>query len=317
MKIVIFGIGGVGGYFGGKLAKAGFDVTFIARGTHLEAIKKNGLTVKSIAGDFKAIPTLATANINNIENPDLIILGVKSWQVTATAKLIKPILAPQTMVLPLQNGANNVEELLKVLPKKNVIGGLSRIISFVESPGVINHFAFKPQLDYGELDNIKTERIQNLKAVFDSAGFENHISNDIQASIWAKFLFITTISGIGALTRSPIGVMRTDPYIKGLMQQTADEILSIAKAKNIAIDQSAITTAFTAIENQNPESTASMQRDLMEGKPSELENFNGYIVNEGKRLNIPTPLNEFIYRCLLPQENKARLGVKITNSTQK
>ena len=139
MKILIFGIGGVGGYFGGKLAQAGYDVTMIARGKHLEAIKEKGLEVESINGNFKVKTDLATDNLAEVSTPDLVILGVKSWQIPEVASQLKPIISTETMVLPLQNGANNVEKLQEILPKKNILAGLCHIVSFVEKPGKIKH----------------------------------------------------------------------------------------------------------------------------------------------------------------------------------
>lgn len=306
MNIVVYGIGGVGGFFGGKLAKAGHNVTFIVRGKHLEAIRKNGLTVKSIDGDFHATPTLATDDISGLPKADLVFLAVKSWQVTEAAMAIKPIIGKNTAVVPLQNGADNADKLLAVLDKENVLGGLCRIISKMESPGVINHFAFDPQVVVGELNNKPSKRTKAIKDLFDKAGVACLIAPDIQAAIWAKFLFIATISGLGGLTRAEMGVMREDTFLRGLMVKTANEILAVARAKNINIDQETIDKAFKSIDGQAHHATASMQRDIMEGKPSELENFNGYIVKEGQRLGVPTPINEFIYRSLLPMEKKAR-----------
>ena len=305
MKIIVIGAGGVGGYFGGKIAKAGYDVTFIARGKHLEAITTNGLQVKSIDGDFTVFPKV-TDDISSVKNPDLIILGVKSWQVVDIAKQIKPIINSNTMVLPLQNGADNADKLLSILPTKNVIAGLSRIVSKIEAPGVINHFAFVPQINFGEYDNSKTARIQSVKAVFDKAEFKNRISEDIHLDIWRKFLFITTISGIGALTRVVFGMMREDKAIRKMILDTASEIKQVANAKSIALTKKDIETAIKAIDTTDYYTTASMQRDILEGRPSELENFNGYIVQQGERLNIKTPVNSFIYNALLPQEKLAR-----------
>lgn len=306
MKIVVVGAGGVGGYFGGKLAQAGFDVTFIARGKHLEIISKNGLEVMSINGDFKVYPKVTNDILSIPKNPDLILLAVKSWQVVEVANQIKPIVGRDTMVLPLQNGADNADKLLTVLPKENVLAGLCRIVSKVESPGVINHFDFDPEIIFGELNNEKTERIKNLKTVFDKAGFRNKISEDIFLDIWIKLLLIITYSGIGALTRMPIGAIRTEPFLKQMMIQTSQEVLEIAQAKNIFLTQIHADMIIKAIENLDYYSTASMQRDVMEGKPSELNNFNGYIVKQGLELGIKTPVNDFIYYSLLPQENKAR-----------
>ena len=309
MNIVVYGIGGVGGFFGGKLAKAGNKITFIARGAHLEAIKKKGLTVKSIDGDFVARPTQVVDSVEGLEEVDLILLAVKSWQLAEVAQQILPIVSKKTLIIPLQNGADNVEKLVRILPQENIVGGLCRIISKVESPGVINHFAFHPQIIIGELNSQLSSRLIAVKKIFAEAGVDCQVSEDINAAIWTKFLFIATISGIGGLTRAVIGVMRDDAFIRNMMQQTAEEILAVAKAKQINIDHTTIEKAFLAIDKQAYNSTASMQRDIMEGKPSELEEFNGYIVKEGMRLGIETPINQFIYACLLPMEKKARKAI--------
>jgi 2-dehydropantoate 2-reductase len=305
MNIVVFGAGGVGGYFGAKLAQAGYDVTFVARGKHLQAIKNTGLKVKSINGDFVVHPKV-TDNVLTIKAPDLVILGVKSWQVLEVAKQLKPIISKDTMVLPLQNGADNADKLRAVLPDKNVLAGLCKIVSRVEAPGIIDHFAFDPEIVFGEYDNKKTERVQNVAFIFDKAGIKNKISNHIHLDIWKKFLFIATISGIGALTRVEFGAMRVDEDIRQIIYQTANEIVAVANAKGIALTNDDIEMVLKMIDALNPKTTASMQRDIMEGRPSELDNFNGYIVRQGKALHITTPANSFTYHCLLPQEKKAR-----------
>ena len=305
MNIVVFGAGGVGGYFGGKLAQAGNDVTFIARGKHLQAIKSNGLLIKSIQGDFKIHPKV-TDDVTNIKNPDLVILGVKSWQVEDVAVQLKPIIREHTMVLPLQNGADNADRLRAILPRKNVLAGLCKIVSRVESPGIIDHFAFDPEIVFGEYDNEKSKRVQNLSMLFDNAGIKNKVSEDIHLDIWKKFLFIATVSGIGALTRVEFGAMRDDEHIRQIMYQTANEIVAVANAKGIALTNDDIEMILKIVDNLNAKTTASMQRDIMDGRPSELDNFNGYIVRQGKELHITTPANSFTYHCLWPQEKKAR-----------
>jgi len=306
MKILIVGAGGVGGYFGGKLAQTGLDVSFLVRGKHFEAIKQNGLQVKSIEGDFKVYPKVINDIRNLKESPDLVILGVKSWQVVAVAKQIKPIVGKNTTVIPLQNGADNYDKLVSILPKNNVMAGLCRIVSKVEKPGLINHFAYKPEVIFGEVNNNKSPRVLEIKKVFDKAGFKNVISEDILLDIWRKFLFISTYSGIGALTRQPLGAIIKLPFIAQFMIDTAEEIKKIANKKNIDIRQDDIDKTMHILKNLPYETTASMQRDFMEGKPSELENFNGYIVKEGKRLGIKTPANDFIYYTLLPSEKFVR-----------
>jgi len=306
MKILIIGAGGIGGYFGGKLAQAGLDVTFLVRGRNYEALKQNGLQVNSINDDFKVHPKVID-DVNNLnESPDLIILGVKSWQVIGVAQQLKSIVGKNTMVLPLQNGADNVDKLLSVLPKENVLAGLCFIVSKIVSPGIINHFAYEPKIIFGEKNNTKTKRILAVKEVFDKAEIKNNISDDIQLDIWRKFLFITTYSGIGALTRQPIGAFIKIPFINQMMKDTAHEVMQIAIHKNISLSKADIDKTMHILENMDYDTTASMQRDMMDGKPSELENFNGYIVKEGLRLKINTPVNNFIYYTLLPAENFAR-----------
>ena len=306
MKIVVFGVGGVGGYFGGKLAQAGYDVTFVARGRQYDAIKLNGLEVKSILGDSKVRPKVVS-DINDIESADLILLAVKAWQVRDVAESLKSIINDSTIVLPLQNGADKGDILCEVLNKENIIDGLCRIVSRIESPGVIDHFAFdEPEILFGEIDGSISKRLKSIHEIFNKSNIKNRYSEDIRLEIWRKFLFITTVSGIGALTRVPFGIMREDENIRNIMYQTANEIVAIANAKNIALTNQDVEKTFSAIDNTLFNTTASMQRDIMEGRPSELENFNGYIVKQGKELHITTPANSFIYSCLLPQEKKAR-----------
>ncbi|TVZ21433.1 2-dehydropantoate 2-reductase [Dokdonia sp. Hel_I_63] len=306
MHILIYGAGGVGGFFGGKLALAGNKVTMIARGEHLTAIQENGIEVKSITGDFKASPYLATDNLSKIETPDLVIFGVKSYQIDSAVKGILQYCDENTLYLPLQNGASNVEVLNSMVPKSQVLAGLCRMISFIEAPGVISNPDIAPAILFGEQDNSKTERLEKILSVFTDAGINAAVPDNIQVAIWQKFLFITTISAIGGLTRVPIGVMREQPYINELMRKTAQEVFEVAKAKGIILPEKTIKNMFEAISKQAHETTASTQRDIMAGKPSELENFNGYIVKEGKRLGVPTPVNEMIYELLLPQEQQAR-----------
>ena len=305
MKIAVIGAGGVGGYFGGKLAQADYDVTFIARGKHLEAIRENGLQIKSIKGDFLVHPKV-TDNIEEVQYADLIILATKSWQVTAVAKQLKPVIQKETMVLPLQNGADNSDKLREVLPHKNVLAGLCKIVSKIESPSVIDHFEYEPEIIFGEYDNSHTGRVQRVHAIFNRSHIKNKISEDIHLDIWRKFLFIATVSGIAAVARVPFGDFQNDPQLMDMVHKTANEIKNIANAKGINITHKDVEKAIDMFLSMGPETTASMQRDIMDGKPSELENFNGYIVREGKRFGVETPVNAFTYYSLLPQERKTR-----------
>src|SRR5690349_20888798 len=208
MRIAVFGTGGVGGYFGGRLAQAGEDVTFIARGEHLRAIKASGLRVDSTSGDFVIFPAQATDDVNEVGEVDLVILGVKAWQVPEAARAMKPLVGANTTVLPLQNGVDAAPQLVAELGSVNVIGGLCRIVSFVVAPGHIRHAGFTPSMIIGELDNRRTDRIVSIYELFRRAGLEVTIAADIEVALWMKFLFIASFSGVGAVANAPAGVIR-------------------------------------------------------------------------------------------------------------
>ncbi|HSQ46162.1 MAG TPA: 2-dehydropantoate 2-reductase [Lutibacter sp.] len=313
MNIVIYGTGGVGGYFGARLAQAGNTVTFIARGKHLEAIQKNGLKLISPKGDYLVFPANATENIAEVTNIDLILVCVKTWQLEAAAKEINQVLKEKTMVISLLNGVNNAEVLGAVIDKKHLLGGLCKVVSKIEDFGVINHLSFEPTIVFGELNNEKTERALLLEKLFLNAGITTKLAENIQVEIWSKFLFISTISAIGALTRATVGEIMASSQLKKMMREIADEIVAVAKAKGIYLSEILVEKQFEMIASQPYNTTSSLQRDMMEGKPSELEAQTGTIVKMGIELGVPTPVNDFIYYCLLPQENKARSQKTILN----
>jgi len=305
MRIVVVGAGGVGGYFGGKLCQSGNEVVFLTRGAALEAIRESGLKVKSFMGDFTVHPEVSDRP-DSVRGADLVMLCTKSWQIDDVGASIMPFLDDKTIVLPLQNGADNAERLLEILPSKNVIGGLCKIVSKIESPGIINHFTFVPEVIFGELSGEISPRCQRIKAAFDGAGFKNKLSENIHRDIWLKFLFITSISALGALTRSVLGIMREDPFLREKITETAAEIVEIGQRQGVDIEKKDIQIALEMIDNGDFDTTMSLQRDMMEGRPSELENFNGYIVRKGDELGIDTPVNDFIFYSLLPMEKKSR-----------
>lgn len=306
MEILVYGIGGVGGYFGGKLAIAGHDVSMIARGEHLKQIQKHGLEVESINGNFIVKPKLATSDVSEVSQPDLILLGIKSWQIPSVAEELKPILGKNTIVLPLQNGADNYEMLVEILPRKNVLAGLCFMVSFIEKPGKIKHAAYEPKIIFGEIDNERSGRVMKIHDALEEAGIENMVPENIQLEIWKKFLFICTVSGIGGLTRVPINKIRESEFLYEMMRKSAKEIIKVGQAKGFPLTGKHLDMLFEIINSQPEGTTASTQRDIMNGKPSELENFNGYIVKEGKKLDVETPVNRYIYECLKPMEEEAR-----------
>ena len=306
MKIAIFGTGGVGGYFGGRLAQAGEDVTFIARGAHLRAIQKNGLKVESLNGDFLVYPAKATAEVNEVGPVDLVIVGVKAWQVPEAARAMQPLVGPETTVLPLQNGVDAVPQLTAELGQGSVIGGLCKIVSFVVGPGHIRHAGFAPSVVIGEMDNQRTDRIVEIVKTFKDAGVDATIASDIQVALWMKFLFIASFSGVGAIANAPAGTLRTDPELRAQMLRAMEEIYSLAHARGIKLPPDSIETVMTGVNALPKDATSSMQRDIAAGKPSELESQNGAVVRMAHETGVAVPTHEIIYERLRSLEERAR-----------
>jgi len=298
MRIVIFGTGGVGGYFGGRLAQAGDDVTFIARGEHLRAIKANGLRVDSSSGDFVVKPAKATDNVSEVGETELVILGVKAWQVPEAARAMKPLVGPGTTVLPLQNGVDAVSQLVDELGRAAVVGGLCRIVSYVVEPGHIRHAGFAPTIIIGELDDQRTERIAKIEEVFKHAGLDTTIAADIQVALWTKFLFIASFSGVGALANAPAGVLRSDPKRRAQMLSAMEEIYALAHARGVKLPSDSVEKVMAAVDGLPDDATSSMQRDIAAGKPSELESQNGAVVRMARESGIDVPTHTLIYQTL-------------------
>ena len=306
MRIVVFGTGGVGGYFGGRLAHAGEDVTFVARGAHLRAIAEKGLIVESPSGNFIVFPAKATDDVSDIGEVDLVIVGVKAWQVPEAARTIKPLVGPGTTVLPLQNGVDAVSQLVHEFGPDNVIGGLCRIVSFVVEPGHIKHAGFTPSIVIGEIDNQTTDRITSIEQLFKRAGLETTVVPDIQAALWTKFLFIASFSGIGAMADAPAGVLRSDPKWRAQMLKAMEEIYMLAQARGIKLPPDSIDKVMASVDSLPEDATSSMQRDIAAGRPSELESQNGAVVRLARESGIQVPTHTLIYETLRPLEQKAR-----------
>lgn len=307
MRIAVFGTGGVGGYFGGRLAQSGRDVTFIARGEHLRVIKAAGLKVDSVSGDFVVFPAKATDDVREAGEVDLVIVGVKAWQVPEAARTMKPLVGPGTTVLPLQNGVDAVSQLVAELGSDSIIGGLCRIVSFVVEPGHIRHEGFTPSIVIGELDNKRTERITRIEQVFKHAGLEVTVAADIQVALWTKFLFIASFSGIGAIANAPAGVIRRDPEWRGKMLSAMKEIYALAQARGINLPANSVDTVMAFVDALPEDATSSMQRDIAAGRPSELESQNGAIVRMARETGIEVPTHDLICELLRPLEEKARV----------
>ncbi|ASB50251.1 ketopantoate reductase family protein [Alkalitalea saponilacus] len=305
MKVTIIGTGGVGAYFGGRMANAGHDVTFVARGEHLKAMLEKGLKVKSINDDFLVSPVKATSNISETGVSDLVIVAVKAWQLKDVAVQLKNVVAENTLVLPLQNGVLASEELKEVLPHKNVLAGLCRIISKIENPGIINHLAVEPTIVFGETDNSKTDRVLELNSIFEASGFKSMVANDIQSELWKKFISIC-VSALLAVTRSTYGEVREQPETREMMCQLFKEVADVAAAMNVYIKEGFVDKTMGFIDTFPYDSTSSLTRDIWEGKPSELEYQNGTVVRMAEKAGVDVPVNRFIYQSLILMEKRAR-----------
>lgn len=305
MKIGIIGAGGVGGYFGGKLACSGFDVTFVSRGEHLAALQENGLTVKSILGDFKIDWINATEHIHDLSTVDLILICVKAWQVKEIAQKLKSIINDNTIVIPLQNGISAAEELMEHISETNIVGGLCFIMSKIESPGVINHFGIEPSIVFGEIDNTKTERLNKIKEVFDKSGIKSKISDDINSDLWKKFITIC-VSGLLAVTKTTYGELRALKQTRKMMTDLLKEIYKLSQKIGVQINPDFVEKTVALIDTYPYNTTSSLTRDVWEGKPSEIHYQNGTVVRLGQKYGVEIPVNKFVYNCILPMELKAR-----------
>ena len=307
MRIAVFGCGGVGAYFGGRLAQIGQDVTFIARNESLSAMRSNGLKVGSIAGDFLLDRVKVTSNPAEVGHVDYVLCTVKAWQVTAAARAMKPLVGPDTLVVPLQNGVEAPEQLTNILDPANVIGGLCAIVAFQASPGHIKHSGANPLIRFGHLDNRPDPRINSLSEIFNHcSGVKASIPDSIEVAMWQKFMLITPWSGLGAVSRAPIGVLLEQSETRELLTEAAEEIYQVGLAMDIPLPKDSVAKAISTLEGITPNSTASMQRDLVRGRPSELDAQSGAVVRLAHEAGVETPVNRFLLYSLRSLELRAR-----------
>jgi 2-dehydropantoate 2-reductase len=308
MRIAVIGAGAVGGYFGGRLAEAGNEVGFVVRGKTLEALRSEGLRLESQRGDLHLRPWMATEDPAEIGPVDLVVLGVKAWQVAEVAPTLQPMITADSCVLPLQNGVEAAGQLIAVLGPGPVLGGLCKIISMQLAPGRIRHLGVEPSVDLGEIGGPPTKRVRRVARVFESAGVSVRTPNDIQAAIWGKFLFICSVSGVGALTARSIGEFRVDPEARTMLEGAMREIVAVAAGHGVELREDIVERTLGFLDGLPADGTASMQRDILEGRPSELESQNGAVVRLGQEAGVPTPVNQRIYHRLRPleEQNRAR-----------
>jgi 2-dehydropantoate 2-reductase len=294
MRIVIMGAGGLGGYFGARLAAAGNDVAFVARGAHLAAIRAQGLRVTSALGDLHLRDVMATDDPASLGPADVVMIAVKLWDTEAAAQAVKPLLKPGTAVVSWQNGVNKDEVLTRVLGREAVIGGVGQIGVVIAEPGVIAHTGTMAKLVFGEFDNRRSERVEALLAACTAAQVDAEIADDINLAIWQKFVFLVGMSGCTASMRSPIGPIRSNPHARGFLLDVVREAVAVGRAIGVNLPEDYADHRMAFIDRLPPQMTASMQGDLARGNRLELPWLSGALVELGATCGVPTPLNRAI-----------------------
>ncbi|MEU8221998.1 2-dehydropantoate 2-reductase [Kribbella sp. NPDC048915] len=293
MRIGIVGAGGVGGYFGARLAAAGQDVAFVARGKHLEAITADGLVVHSPAGDLQ-LPVQATSDPAVIGVVDYVLICVKTWQLPEAIESIRPLVGPDTAIVTVQNGVEAPEQVAAVYGRGAVLPGAAEVIAYVEGPGVIRHLG-NGKLNFGEWDNQVTSRVERLRDAIVASGLQVRVPDDIWAALWTKFLSVVPGGGLGTATGAPYGVLRAHPPTRRLLTSAIAEIRDVALARGITLPEDVVPSTLAWIDQLPADGTTSLQRDLIAGRPSELDAWTGAVVRLGADAGVPTPVNTFLY----------------------
>lgn len=300
MHIAVMGAGGTGGYFGGLLARAGHDVTFIARGAHLAALRSHGLTVRSrLAGDF-TVSAQATDDPAEVGPVDLILFCVKAYDTDRAAELIRPLVGAETVVLPLQNGIDSAERIARAVGSEPVVGGVAFITSAIEEPGAVAQTGGPGKIVLGELDGSASVRTERLRRLCEQAGIAAELHPHIRTALWEKFIFICAFSGVTALTRLPIGPILASTEGSGLLRGVMEEVAAVARAWGITLPGDCVERGMALARGFEPWTRGSLYHDLAAGRRLELETLNGTVVHLGRDYAVPTPYNFVIYAALQP-----------------
>jgi 2-dehydropantoate 2-reductase len=300
MRVAVIGAGGTGGFFGGLLARGGEEVVFIARGAHLEAIRRHGLAVKSrLAGEF-TVRAQATDNPAEVGPVDLVLVCVKTYSLDEAVAMLPPLAGPGTAILSVQNGIDNEDRIARAVGPGHVLGAVAHVSSLIESPGVVAQVAGPGKLLFGELDGSRSARVGRLRDVFVRSGIAAEVRDDIRTALWEKFVMICGVSGVTALTRLPIGPILATPETARVLRGTMEEVEAVARAGGVPLPEGCVGQAMDLAGSFEPEMRGSMAHDLAAGRRLELEALNGTVVRLGQARGIPTPFNFVIYAALKP-----------------
>lgn len=305
MRIAVIGTGGIGAPYGASLAKAGAEVSFVARGAHLAAMQENGLRVEGDRGETLVRPARATDDIASIGPVDYVLCCVKLWDVESAGEQIRPIVGPRTAIIPLQNGVDAAQRLIPILGRDAVMGGTAFVTGSIVAPGVVRQTGTYQQMTFGELDRRPSARGERLKALCAAAGFEGILSPDIMVPVWQKFILLVPLSGLNALTRRPLGEYRADPDLAALLEAALRETIAVGRAEGVNLPADSFERTMAQIHSMPPYHMVSMGNDLLRGNRLELPWFAGKVVELGRRHGIPTPVNGFIYAALKLYANGA------------
>jgi len=307
VKVTVMGSGGLGGYFGGLLAAAAHQVTFIARGAHLEAIRRQGgIRLHTTHGDLFAPGTAAGAPA--ADPADLVLFTVKAYDTVTAAEALVPAVGPETAVLCLQNGVDNEERLAEMLGAQRILAGAVYIFAGVAEPGVVAQTGGSRRVVFGEWTGGRRDRVERLDAAFRGAGWLAEASDDIAREKWVKFAFICAQAGMTALTRLPIGEIRATPPTWEMFRQIVEEVVAVGRARGVRLGTELVETHLTHAQRLDPAARSSLSDDLSRGKRLEIEALHGTVVRYGRAAGIPTPAAQAVYAALLPHDRRAREG---------
>jgi 2-dehydropantoate 2-reductase len=302
MRIAIVGSGGVGGYFGGRLAAAGVDVVFLARGAHLDALRTGGLRIESPNGNLHLPRVSATDDATTVGAVDVVLFAVKLYDTDSAIPLLPPLVGADTVVIPFQNGVESVSMLARAVDRGHLAAGTSYVQAFIAEPGVIQHVALD-RIIFGELDGVRTPRLERLFEVCRDAGVSPTLSDQIEVEIWSKFVHLSVLSGMTSVARSPVGPLRDDPDLYAMWQAALVETIAVARASGVALPRSLFDELMALLQKIPATAGSSMLQDLDRHRRLELPWLSGAVVRMGQALDVETPIHRFIATVLKPHGN--------------
>ncbi|WP_338775729.1 2-dehydropantoate 2-reductase [Streptomyces sp. DG1A-41] len=305
LKFAVVGVGGLGGFFGGRLAAAGHDVTFVARGAHLDVLRRDGLTVRGPDTDLHVERVRAVGDSQDVGEADVVLLCVKMAQLDEALERLKPVIGPGTAVVTVQNGVDAPQQVADALGRDAVLPGIARVNTYLEAPGVVRHVGGLGALAFAEWDNRPSDRVRQLRAVLGAAGVKSPAPDDVWADLWAKFLFVAPCGGLGAVTGEPFGVLRSRPGTRAVLRDAMTEVQAVAGARGVALPDDIVATSLDFLDRQPAEGTPSLHRDILAGRPNELEAWTGAVVRLGAATGTPTPVNSLLYELAALRADRA------------